>query len=505
MKLNDIFAKFEDGGPRSHYFFETFINNLFKKHLENQNKRYIILNNKFSALDAEAPDGIENIIGRTFIEIKFNINGVPPKIFFDRTLRCIDLERFDPQSDNILIISAKPFNEKWILAFNNYMSIYGKSLNIHFWGPDDINKIAKKNIKIINDISDNLFSLRIEAAMSEATKDWKEERESIISKIKELYNRGQFSLFLGAGVSSSAGMPDWNTLLNSLFVTYLTKEFNGDVKITDNDIRIIVERLNSINEPSALIAARYLRKGLSSVDQESLEFIEEITKSLYGLRDTKKSINSELIKSTASMCLPRRTGAKIKSVITYNFDDLLERQLIINAIQHRCIYTNTESYDPDDLPVYHVHGFLPEKRGEHDGLDKSTLVFSEEGYHQIYSDHYHWSNLVQLNTLRENNCLMIGLSMSDPNLRRLLDISSKSIERSKHFAFIKRLSLDEFCKNKTANKNDVEINIKAAEKFLKNHHALNEEIMKELGVIVVWYEKYEEIPDIINKISAFEK
>ena len=100
---------------------------------------------------------------------------------------------------------------------------------------------------------------------------------------------------------------------------------------------------------------------------------------------------------------------------------------------------------------------------------------------------------------------MIGLSMSDPNLRRLLDISSKSIERSKHFAFIKRLSLDEFCKNKTANKNDVEINIKAAEKFLKNHHALNEEIMKELGVIVVWYEKYEEIPDIINKISAFEK
>lgn len=153
-----------------------------------------------------------------------------------------------------------------------------------------------------------------------------------------------------------------------------------------------------------------------------------------------------------------------------------------------------------------MHGFLPEIRDGYDGLDKSTLVFSEEGYHQIYLDHYHWSNLVQLNTLRENNCLMIGLSMSDPNLRRLLDISSKSNERSKHFAFMKRLSLDEFCRSTSENKaKELAINVKAAEKFLKNHHALNEEIMKELGVIVIWYEEYNDIPKIINEISMFEK
>ncbi|HDK9808218.1 TPA: SIR2 family protein, partial [Klebsiella pneumoniae] len=141
-----------------------------------------------------------------------------------------------------------------------------------------------------------------------------------------------------------------------------------------------------------------------------------------------------------------------KSVITYNFDDLLERQLISNSILHRCIYTNNESFDPDELPVYHVHGFLPENRKLYDGLDKSTLVFSEEGYHHIYSDSYHWSNLVQLNSFRENSCLMVGLSMTDPNLRRLLDISSKNIERSKHFTFMKRISSNEFCYEDNAGK-----------------------------------------------------
>ncbi|RVT51254.1 hypothetical protein EOK94_30090, partial [Klebsiella pneumoniae] len=217
------------------------------------------------------------------------------------------------------------------------------------------------------------------------------------------------------------------------------------IAISDKDLDDIVGRLNAINEPSALMAARYLRKGFSKGDGEAKDFIEAVTKNLYKLRNSNFPIDSELIKSIASMCLPRRTGAKVKSVITYNFDDLLERQLISNSILHRCIYTNNESFDPDELPVYHVHGFLPENRKLYDGLDKSTLVFSEEGYHHIYSDSYHWSNLVQLNSFRENSCLMVGLSMTDPNLRRLLDISSKNIERSKHFTFMKRISSNEFC------------------------------------------------------------
>ena len=403
------------------------------------------------------------------------------------------------------LFPAKPISEKFINRFNEEIERNQFPFKVVIWGPSDLNRVASKHRKVVNEIAKNLFALRLSSAISKPIRDWKQEREEVIDNLKSCYKKGQFSLFLGAGVSSSAGMPDWNTLLNSLFVTYLTQEFDGDLAMGDKDISDLVTRLNSIDEPSALMAARYLRKGLSKSDGEAKDFIDAVTKNLYKLRNTKFPIDSELIKSIASMCLPRRTGAKVKSVVTYNFDDLLERQLSSNSILHRCIYTDNESYDPDELPVYHVHGFLPEDRKSYDGLNNSTLVFSEEGYHQIYSDSYHWSNLVQLNSFRESNCLMVGLSMTDPNLRRLLDISSKNIERSKHFAFMKRLSANEFCYETVSGKKSKVIdNTESAEKFLERHHTLNEELMKELGVTIVWYENYDDIPEIIETVVRHE-
>lgn len=362
-----------------------------------------------------------------------------------------------------------------------------------------VNKHKTKSVEIAN----NLFSLRLENVVTKEAGDWEKERDEKIDLLKESYERSQFSMFLGAGVSSSAGMPDWNTLLNSLFVSYLTQELNQQTNISDEDIKQIVERLNTIDEPSALMAARYLRKGLSKQTSEIKEFTKAITENLYKLRDTTKKLDSDLITAISNLCMPRRTGARVKTVITYNFDDLLERQLAEKSIQHHSIYTENEAFDPDELPIYHVHGFLPQNSVKYEGLEKSTLVFSEEGYHQIYTDAYHWSNLVQLANLRENNCLMIGLSMTDPNLRRLLDISARNIDRPRHYAFMKRLSIDNFA---FSNNNNAKIqhvkNISGAEEFLNRHHKLNEEIMKELGVSIIWYASYDEIPEILNKINS---
>lgn len=503
MLIDDIIAGIDEGGPKSYYSFETFIQHLFKHHIENQNKSFSISNDQFRSGDAIAPEGFDSFAGPTLIEIKFNLATGSIKNLTDRLYQKFLNEYADRNFSNLLVISAKTVPEVVLKKINHNLSYYNLPFDITFWGPAELNKIVAKHRKRVNEIANNLFALRLSSAISKPIRDWKKDREEIINELRGFYKKGQFSLFLGAGVSSSAGMPDWNTLLNSLFVTYLTEEFDGDTAIGENDISELVQRLNFIDEPSALMAARYLRKGLSKRDGEAKLFIEAVTKNLYKLRNSDLPMDSELIRAIASMCLPRRTGAKVKSVVTYNFDDLIERQLRSNTIHHRCMYNDIDSYDPDELPIYHVHGFLPEDREAFDGLDDSTLVFSEEGYHQIYSDSYHWSNLVQLNSLRENTCLMVGLSMTDPNLRRLLEISSKNIERSKHFAFMKRLSSREFCFN---NVNDKFIpvikNIESADKFLDRHHTLNEELMKELGVIVIWYESYEEIPEIIKKVST---
>ncbi|KAA8679854.1 SIR2 family protein [Vibrio gigantis] len=503
MLIEKYISMIDEGGPKSYYSFETLVQHLLKKHVESQNKPFSHFDRRKMADfgDAIAPEGFDNFDGPTLIEVKFNLDNVHFKKYIERLFRFTEYSDLKSEFKHLIIISAKPIPARFVERYGEILSSGNWPFKVSLWGPKELNIVVEKHQQLAEEIANNLFSLRLDDAIKNQSVDWKQERTNTIETIASCYKRGQFSLILGAGVSSSAGMPDWNTLLNSLFVRYMAMKFDGDMTISDEDITELVQRLNVIDEPSALMAARYLRRGLSNNGRDAQGFIEAVTDSLYKLRNTSFDINSPLIKSLSSMCIPRRTGAKIKSVVTYNFDDLLERQLSSDSIQFRSIYTENESYDPDDLPVYHAHGFLPEDQSNYQDLNESTLVFSEEGYHHIYSNPYHWSNLVQLNTFRENNCLMVGLSMTDPNLRRLLDISSKNLEHSKHFAFMKRLTAGDFCFNGTETvENQIIGNVESAEKFLKQHHTLNEELMRELGVTIVWYENYAEIPEIIARV-----
>ena len=102
----------------------------------------------------------------------------------------------------------------------------------------------------------------------------------------------------------------------------------------------------------------------------------------------------------------------------YNFDDVLEQMLqakgLINTEDFTSISKDAEIKSHNTLPIYHVHGIIPEK-GPTD-----IVVFSEEEYHNRYANSYHWSNVEQLHALSRMHCFFIGLSMSDPNLRRFL-------------------------------------------------------------------------------------
>ena len=505
MLIDDIVSKIDEGGPRSYYSFEIFVLNLLKHHLSRQNKSLLVNEERSSLGDALAPDGIDELKGPVIFEIRFNL-GREPKRFKDHILnRLFDLLHGRSSKEipkYLIVISAKPLSKKVKEELPLTVGMAGAHIDIIYWGPEDLNKIVSRHRAKTSEIVNNLFSLRIEATVTKAAADWSAEREEIIEKLKDSYDRGQFTLFLGAGVSSSAGMPSWDNLLNSLFVAYLSREFDKDNAIDSADINELVGRLNKVAESSTLMGARYLRKGLTGNSAETNNFVDAITQSLYELRNKDFDIDSRLLRAIAATCMPRRTGARVRSVVNYNFDDLLEKQLTKAGIAHRSVYTETEIYDPDELPVYHVHGFLPEDRSKYSSLENSTLVFSEEGYHHIYTNAYHWSNLVQLNCLRENNCLMIGLSMTDPNLRRLMDISARSLEQTKHFAFMKRLAITDFCYDATeAGKKPAIRNIDGATKFLDTHHVLNEALMKELGVTVLWYENYNEIPEILERLT----
>lgn len=503
--LDELVKGVDDNGPKGFSSFSTFVINLFKYHVKSKDLDLLVDKSVQPYADFYIPGDLDDLVGGTFFEIKGRLPKLPSNVFFKNFKSRIDLmNRFNKGSYNYVFIVAQKVTKIEERRFKNFFGVYDPSVNIVLWGTDELKKIARKNKNEALLIYNKLFSLRISKAVDESSSNWKKNREKIISEITEVYQKGQFSLFLGAGVSSSAGMPSWDKLMRLLFADYLTNEFISDPSVKRHDIENLVDRLNVIDAPSALMSARYLRKGLVKDTADKLEFAKSVSRILYESRDKAFKLSSDLMVMIASMCRPTRNGAKIKSVITYNFDDLLEIQLSYKSIDHRSIFLDGESYAPEELPVYHVHGFLPQNRKIYDGIDNSLLVFSEEGYHAMYLDPYHWSNLVQLNSLRENNCLMIGLSMTDPNLRRLLEVSSKNLEIPKHYAFMQRMTLQEFCRDKASGEVDLGLvsNKNAAEEFIERHSILNEQLMKELGVTVIWFEDYDEIPSLIKEFSA---
>jgi len=72
----------------------------------------------------------------------------------------------------------------------------------------------------------------------------------------------------------------------------------------------------------------------------------------------------------------------------------------------------------------------------------TLLTLSEDMYHKQYIEPYSWNNLIQLAKFRENVCLFLGVSFTDPNLRRLMDVAStlKRDKRHLHYILVERPS-----------------------------------------------------------------
>lgn len=495
MNLRDKIDQIESSGPSGYFLIEKLIFGILQ--LESKEIFYTPFSErtlKNFSYDGYCDNNFLDIKGPFVIDFKLSINR---EKYEDAVSRHLSMSVSTHKNKNLLIISTRNLSK--IPSIRSLTNAKTQEVTtIYFWGIDEIQQIADKHPTKVEEILNTQLSKRFSYVTEKKAPDWKNIRENTIEEISKKYQSGQFSLFLGAGVSSSAGLPDWDTLLNSLFVSMLIdSEKEGD-GIKEDTLKSIVSRLREIDGPSSIALARYLRKGITGSSEQE-KFNEALTRKLYELRNSNKDISSLLIKEIANLCVPSRLGAKVKSVVTYNFDDLFERELKTKNLSHRSIYEEMDLPSSEELPIYHVHGFLPENRQEYPSIDKSTLVFSEEGYHKIYNESYHWSNLIQLNSLKENCCLMIGLSLTDPNLRRLLEISRKSTEKAKHFAFMKRVDEAEFIKDI----NELVKNKKDVRKFLTSHHGLNEQVMQELGVNIIWYENYDEIPEIINKINMY--
>ena len=274
----------------------------------------------------------------------------------------------------------------------------------------------------------------------------KNDKTKIIQEAKQNYRSGKLVLVLGAGVSMSYGLPSWNVLLQRLMMTTLEKDNNAS--------GILSKLFTKIFNPSPLIAGRYLQKHF---ENNKTSFEEEVRKLLYQeiRRETKSKLMDEIIR----YCIAPGKSPNLNSIITYNFDDILEYNIQKSGLDlpYESIYGNSVEVDTSKLLIYHVHGYLPEVGKL---TEANQITFGENVYHKQYTDIYSWNNIVQINKFRENDCLFIGTSLTDPNTRRLLDIANqqKINQKGSHYIFKLKYKVDDVKKALSmllSNENDI--------------------------------------------------
>jgi hypothetical protein len=264
--------------------------------------------------------------------------------------------------------------------------------------------------------------------------------EQPIQFLRNAFRDKNLTLYIGAGVSIGSKLPSWEKLVLAMYFSKISQEKLGGWRPYSNYLYAIAEWQLANSTESLEITARKLRRFYRSQNENS--FLEDLYLSLYGvfLADgrPRPEIDSRMLRwnnttleAVSKLC--ESTGEGVQAVVTYNYDSLLE--IAIANLPHQSIF-NSVSLTPNTLPIYHVHGYVP--------LDKQVIasrgddiVFTEEQYHHVAENPYYWSNLVQLQLMSNSVGLMVGLSLSDRNMRRILDAIRNSPIRSTNFALLK--------------------------------------------------------------------
>ena len=304
--------------------------------------------------------------------------------------------------------------------------------------------------KIIDLIDYSSFLKKVEDANKGIGEEYDDNKKvkdvgiSLLDKAKSDFRLNKYSLFLGAGLSMDAKLPSWFSLLEELL-----KQENGSPYKELNEAN--AESISSTLGNSTIITGRYVFDGYKKSIYESMKANTKLTS-----REIEDEIDKQIVdrmrhalykqESYPSLLIDSVANAiKTKNpiqIITYNYDDLLENKLANDVKFHSVCNNNIPRQEC--VPIYHVHGMIAKEN-----MVPSFPVLSEREYHKLYSNPENWANVVQLNALNTTTCFFIGLSMIDPNQRRLLESASSSFNKfdnyekrnAPHYVFLRKVPL----------------------------------------------------------------
>lgn len=352
-----------------------------------------------------------------------------------------------------------------------------------------------------------------------------------IDALREAFQKGSLTFYLGAGVSKQNGLPSWEELVQALYFSTLGEEdYIHNFRPYPNYLFALSEWvLKQKNEPLDIIIRKIKQW------YEGKDFIGMLSNTLYAgfsraeMGNDISGLPAEVLNTNKTMeaivkcCTHSIPGQKgLKSVITYNYDNLLELGLEYfqdKKNNFQPIFSGNQQLENGKIPIYHVHGYIPYQTAD---VDYDEIIFSEEQYNRAFQDPFFWGNVVQVNQFTSQTGLMIGLSLSDRNIRRILDSIRKQPVPNNNYILMRRpkfkmiepgsAEMDEVRKkaeeyqHKFANSRmkmaSMEIN--QIQFILGRIYRYEEEEFEHgfenLGLKLITFDEYDEIPLILEQI-----
>lgn len=341
-------------------------------------------------------------------------------------------------------------------------------------------------------------------------------RKAYLDQLKKAWKERRLVFFLGAGVSAPYGLSNWTDLVLGL----LLNESRRFERFWPHYRKALALWMTDYFDFSPLALARVVKYKLRrsdpmSVEQQQSEFLGLVRESLYRtFRPTPKG-------KTAIQTLARiiakseraRNGRRVPMIFTTNFDNVLEIELKKVGVNARPVYGTSRQTD-SELRIVHVHGYLP-REGP---IPQMELVFSEDEYHRLSYSVVHWALAEIISCFHNYTVLFMGLSMSDPNLRRLLDATYTLGQPPAHFLLRKDYDLtpaartrairivEEYARDQANRAKMQDVKTKpnvsdAIDVMLKQAHEYDRELFKDMGVGTIWINDFDDIPKLLDMIS----
>jgi hypothetical protein len=335
--------------------------------------------------------------------------------------------------------------------------------------------------------------------------------------LHEAWKNQHLVLFLGAGVSRDYGAPTWDTLVLEMLFEYVA-DGSPLRDLAINYRRAVSDWLADYFAYEPTVLARLVEdfvlggsilRGAPIDNSARQRFLEAVRAKLYD------SVVHPQGRTTLQAVADIVTKVKgnVPAIVNFNFDDLLEQELKHRGFSYVSVASPGRApHGP--VPIIHAHGCLP----QNEPIPEGGIIFTERDYHALTEGVFHWALTEIVWNLRHRTVLFVGLSMSDPNLRRLLDAACSAgpaphylIQRKHEVPDNEQLSVLQHLQHAAGvwrQKYGRGLDKPSRDLFGVLKHTLEQvdqfdtQLFEKMGVNTIWIDEFAHIPALLDEISV---